>query len=247
MERRIGLEGCFNFRDLGGYPTRDGRRVRWRRLFRSDGLQQLTDRDVARLRDELRLASIVDLRSTLELEQDGRGRLAQTAISFHHVPFFDGARTAERPPPEKSLGELYVGMIERAADPIARAIRVLAETPADRSAVYHCAAGKDRTGVLSALLLSLLGVDDELIIADYALSQESMERVFARLEALRGYDDMWKELPPDTMHARPETMKQLLGTIADRHGGVAGFVESIGVAPREIELLRERSLERTPA
>ncbi|MEZ4217130.1 MAG: tyrosine-protein phosphatase [Myxococcota bacterium] len=243
MQRKIPLEGCFNFRDLGGYPTRDGRRVRWRRLFRSDGLQLLTDADVAHLRDDLRLASIVDLRSTAELEQDGRGRLAGTDMRFHHVPFFDGPRSAQRPPPEQTLADLYLGMIERAGAPIARAISVLAETPPDRAAVYHCAAGKDRTGVLSALLLSLLGVDDELIVADYALSQESMDDVIARLESLRGYEDIWKELPPDTMHAHPDTMRRLLTALDERWGGAAGLAKSIGVAPRALDALREHGLE----
>ena len=243
MERKIPLEGCFNFRDLGGYPTRSGGRVRWRRLFRSDGLQLLTAADVARLRDELRLGAVVDLRSSAELAQDGRGRLAETDIGFHHVPFFDGARGQERPPAAMSLAQMYVGMIERAGAPIARAIRVLADTPGDRAAVYHCAAGKDRTGVLSALLLSLLDVDDEIVVADYALSQESMDDVIERLNSLRGYEDIWKELPPDTMHARPETMRELLATLGERWGGAHGFVASIGVDDDTIERLRARTLD----
>ena len=243
MERKIPLEGCFNFRDLGGYPTRDGAHVRWRRMFRADGLQSLSERDVAHLRDELRLADVVDLRSTAELNNDGRGLLADTPARFHHVPFFDGDTQAQVPPADLTLDALYLGMIERATDPIARAIRALAATEPDASAVYHCAAGKDRTGVLSAILLSLLGVEDELIIADYALSQDNMDQVIERLDSLRGYDDVWKELPPDTLHTRPETMRGLLQRIEERWGGVAGYAESIGIEGHEVAQLRERSLE----
>jgi len=244
MDRKIPLEGSFNFRDLGGYPTRDGASVRWRRMFRADGLQSLTSTDVAHLQDELRLSAVIDLRSTSELTNDGRGLLAETRIAFHHVPFFDGSRSEQQQmPADLTLAQMYIGMIERASEPIARAIRVLSETEPGASAVYHCAAGKDRTGVLSAILLSLLGVEEELIVADYALSQDSMDKVIERLDSLRGYDDMWQELPPETLHARPETMRGLLGQMNERWGGVEGYVRGIGIGDRELGRLRERSLE----
>ena len=244
MDRKIPLEGSFNFRDLGGYPTRDGASVRWRRMFRADGLQSLTSTDVAHLRDELRLSAVIDLRSTSELTNDGRGLLAETRIAFHHVPFFDGSRSEQQQmPADLTLAQMYIGMIERASEPIARAIRVLSETEPGASAVYHCAAGKDRTGVLSAILLSLLGVDEELIVADYALSQDSMDKVIERLDSLRGYDDMWQELPPETLHAKPETMRGLLDQMNERWGGVEGYVRGIGIGDRELNRLRERSLE----
>ena len=243
MERKIPLEGCFNFRDLGGYPTRDGAHVRWRRMFRADGLQSLTEEDVQHLRDELHLHDIIDLRSTAELNNDGRGLLAETSIRFHHVPFFDGDTKAQTPPADMTLDTMYLGMIERATDPIARSIRALAATEPDASAVYHCAAGKDRTGVLSAILLSLLGVEDQLIVADYALSQDNMDQVIERLDTLRGYDEVWQELPPETLHARPETMQGLIQQMNDRWGGFTGYVKSIGIQDEEIEQFRERSLE----
>jgi protein-tyrosine phosphatase len=244
MDRKIPLEGSFNFRDLGGYPTREGASVRWRRMFRADGLQSLTSTDVTHLQDELRLSAVIDLRSTSELTNDGRGLLAETRIAFHHVPFFDGSRSEQQQmPADLTLAQMYIGMIERASEPIARAIRVLSETEPGASAVYHCAAGKDRTGVLSAILLSLLGVDEELIVADYALSQDSMDKVIERLDSLRGYDDMWQELPPETLHARPETMRGLLDQMNERWGGVEGYVRGISIGDRELNRLRERSLE----
>lgn len=244
MQRQIPLEGCFNFRDLGGYPTRDGSRVRWRRFFRADGLQALTAPDVAELEGELRLSSIVDLRSTAELQGDGRGRLAETSIAFHHLPLFDGSRDEQRTPPaDLSLGAMYLGLVERAKEPIANTLRVLADTPAGESSVYHCAAGKDRTGIVSAIVLSLLGVDDELIIADYALSQDNMDKVIERLNVLRGYDEVWKELPPETLHAHPETMRELLEGLNSGYGGVPGYAEAIGFDEAALARLRDRGLE----
>src|SRR5512144_2600872 len=152
VHRRIELEGCLNFRDLGGYPTRDGRRVRWRRLFRSDGLHLLTAADIRRLREEIGLAEVIDLRSTTELASEGRGMLAAEPLRFHHVPLFDGEVREQR----------------------ARAAEItLAE--ASGPAVFHCAAGKDRTGVISAILLALLDVPDEVIVADYAATQDNLD------------------------------------------------------------------------
>jgi protein-tyrosine phosphatase len=90
MQRVIALEGCLNFRDLGGYPAADGARVRWRRMFRSDALCALTPADVGRLRDEIGLSTVVDLRSTAELRADGDGPLRRAGLAHHHLPLFDG-------------------------------------------------------------------------------------------------------------------------------------------------------------
>jgi protein-tyrosine phosphatase len=122
--------------------------------------------------------------------------------------------------------------------PIARVITTLAET--DTPAVYHCAAGKDRTGVVSAVLLSLLGVDDQVIIADYAMTQENLDQIIERLLATEGYQQMLAALPPDTLHAEPETMRALLAQIQGRYGSVHGYARAAGVADTTIERLRDR-------
>jgi protein-tyrosine phosphatase len=242
VERRIEVEGCHNFRDLGGYPAADGRVLRWRTLFRSDGLHELTDAGVSTVRDELRIGDIIDLRSSAELALDGRGPLADEPMRFHHLPLFDGDATEQRDDvarPE-TLGQLYVGMIEFAAAPITAVIETLAT--GDAPAVFHCAAGKDRTGVISALILGSLGVPDEVIVADYAATREGLEEIVARLNRSEGYADIWKELPPDTLHASPETMIDLLGTLQARHGSVRDCARAIGVSESVLEALEERML-----
>src|SRR5262249_43120241 len=95
MQRLIDLEGCLNFRDLGGYPTSAGRPVRWRRVFRSDALHLPTDADVARIRHGLGVRDVIDLRSTAEVRSEGRGLIEADPIRFHHVPLFDGEVRAE--------------------------------------------------------------------------------------------------------------------------------------------------------
>src|SRR5437870_12777860 len=149
MRRVIDLEGCLNFRDLGGYPTADGRTVRWQQVYRSDALHHLTPADVARVRDELRVTAIVDLRSTAELRGEGRGPLAGEPIGFHHLPLFDGREARpENWPPIATLADRYFLLAEIAQAPIARLTAVLPE--AGRPVLSHSAAGTARTGVVSA-------------------------------------------------------------------------------------------------
>ena len=244
MNRSIALEGCFNFRDLGGYPTGDGRVVAWRRLFRSDGLHLLTTGDVAVLRDEIRLGEVIDLRSSGELRTDGRGLLGEQGIRFHHLPLFD-RETDQRTHPDYdpdsvTLADRYFFLAELAKEAVANVLEVLAET--DEAAVYHCAAGKDRTGVISAIVLSVLGVPDEIIVADYAASRENLDSIIDRLMSTKGYQEMLGALPPDTMHAEPATMISFLGRLSDKYGSVQGYAESAGVPKPQLEKLRTRLL-----
>jgi protein tyrosine/serine phosphatase len=239
VERRVAVDGCHNFRDLGGYPTDDGGTLRWRLLFRADGLHSLSPIGVATLRDDLGLGDIVDLRSTHELELDGRGPLADEAIRFHHLPLFDSATREERERPVGvNLADLYFGMIDFAREPLARVVATLART--DAPAVFHCAAGKDRTGVVSALLLSLLGVRDEIIVADYAATRDALDAIISRLMSSEGYREMLDELPPDTMHADPETMEGFLARVRSEFGSMAGYAREIGIADADVAHMRER-------
>jgi protein-tyrosine phosphatase len=242
MERLIALEGCLNFRDLGGYPTTGGRRLRWRQLFRSDALHGLSAADVARLRDEIGIGDVVDLRSTAERRADGQGLLGAEAIRFHHVPLFDGERMidGERSAPV-TLADRYVLLAEYARERIACVVTTLAETAAP--AVYHCAAGKDRTGVISAVLLALLGVRDEVIVADYAATRDNLDAIVERLLANQGYEKMLAALPPDTMHAEPETMIVFLDQVRARYGSMRGYALAAGVSEATIERLSARLLE----
>ncbi len=242
MKRRIAVDGCLNFRDLGGYPTADGGALRWRQLFRADGLHALTPGGVATLRDEIGLGDIIDLRSSAELSLDGRGLLESEPIRFHHLPLFDGGRGDRTPPFGATLADLYFGMADFARGPIANVLTVLARTK--DPAVFHCAAGKDRTGVISALLLSLLGVRDEVIVADYAATREALDAIVERLMASEGYQGMFDELPPDTLHANPETMERFLARLRDEFGGVPDYAREIGVDASDVARLRARMVER---
>ena len=240
--RLIALEGCLNFRDLGGYPTGDGRIVRWRQVFRSDALHLLTPSDIALLRDELRVRDVVDLRSSAELRSEGQGPLAEQDVRFHHVPLFDGeVRSEDRERAAQiSLADRYVFLAELAGERIARVVTTIAA--ADAGAVFHCAAGKDRTGVISAILLGLLGVPDDVIVADYVATRENLDAIVDRLSALEGYRAMLAALPPDTMHANPETMVEFLERLRAAHRSVEVYARHAGVTADAISRLRGRLL-----
>ncbi len=243
VERTIDLDGCVNFRDLGGYPTADGGRLRWRLLFRSDALHALSAADVSRLRDELALSDIIDLRSTFELNAEGRGSLAAEPIDFHHTPLFDGdpSKGNRAAAADMSLGERYVGMMEMAQQMIANVVRILAN--AKGGAVYHCAAGKDRTGVISAVLLGVLGVPDELIVADYALSGERIDEIIARVMSMKGYQDTLHEMPEDTLHAHPASMETVLAGVAEKWGSMADYLRAGGLDEPDFERLRAKYID----
>jgi protein-tyrosine phosphatase len=237
VQRLIELEGCLNFRDLGGYPTAGGGTLVWRRIYRSDGLHRLTKSDCARIRDELRVTDLIDLRSSAELSVDGRGLLENEPLAFHHVPLFDGnTSTASFEVKEMTLADRYLGLAEVAKPAIARVVTIVAE--AEGGTVYHCAAGKDRTGVISAILLSALGVSDELIVADYALTQQNLDAIVARLGESEGYKTMLDALPPDTLHADPQTMVSLLEQLRERYGSAEGYLESADVGDDVLARLR---------
>ena len=201
-------------------------------------------RGVATVRDEIGLGDIIDLRSSAELALDGRGPLEREPIRFHHLPLFDGARTqgGATPPFGATLADLYFGMLDWAREPIAKVVTVLART--SDPAVFHCAAGKDRTGVVSALLLSLLGVREEIIVVDYAATRDALDAIVERLMASEGYQGMFEELPPDTLHADPETMEGLLERMRQRFGGMSSYAHEIGITDADVARLRLRMVER---
>ena len=247
-ERLIRLTGCGNFRDLGGYEARDGRHVRWRRLFRSDALAWLTEDDVRALDGmDLRLVFGIDLRTHDELEGMHTGVLYDYDTKHHHLPFFPrfGADRAEVQAAVHAIGKVagdsYLQLMEQSRPCFEGIFTLLADANHYPSAFY-CAAGKDRTGMVSALLLRVLGVPDEQIIEDYALTEApSEERLVARFVAL-GRD--LRELPDRAaLAAHPETMEHFLTGFDRLHGSVEEFLLSCNIQESTLEQVRQNLLE----
>jgi protein tyrosine/serine phosphatase len=247
--RRLLLEGAWNFRDLGGYPARDGRRVRWRRLFRADGLDRLTAADLRHI-EQLRLRTVIDLRTGDEV---ARGRIATTEgeVSWHHLPMLDVLPPRQRYDDwvqPAHVAAQYLGMISTGTGAAtARSFLRLVCDPERYPLVFHCFAGKDRTGILTALVLGLLGVADEDIAADYALSAAAMHHLLAWLRS------QYQEGAPELVElesssaaivaAEPETMAEFLGQFRDVYGSFEAFAASAGY-PEAAERLAGILLER---
>jgi protein-tyrosine phosphatase len=229
-ERHLALEGAWNFRDLGGYPAAGDRTVRWRTLFRADGLDRLTPADLAVVAD-LGLRTIVDLRTPDEVAK-GRFEAGETA-AWHHLPMLDVL-----PPPDdfaewvvsEYIADQYVAMLEGAPDAVRTFLGLLTD-PDAYPLVFHCFAGKDRTGILTALVLGLLGVADDEIAADYSLSKVAMTRLleWLRAEYPDGIDgDDIESRAPAIAAADPRTMLLFLARVRERHGSFDGFATGIG-------------------
>lgn len=247
--RRVALDGPVNFRDLGGYEAARGRRVRWGRVFRSDSLHHLTEADGPRLAD-IGIATALDFRARDELDRIGIGHLGELDIRHVHVPTVDQALHTVRHPdwePPDSVSDIYLMMMRTGARAYNAALRTLAE-PDALPAVYFCMAGKDRTGVFSAVLLGLLGVSDRDIVDDYVLTHEVVETIHERGRIERGpttaeEDAFWEALPPELRGAHASTMEGMVAAVPDLFGSWEGYAEFIGVDDDVISVLRRELLE----
>lgn len=242
-QRHVELDGCCNFRDLGGYPAADGRRTRWRLLFRADGLSTLSEDDFTVLTD-LGIRTVVDLRTSLEVESRGRFPDHET-ISYHHLPLTDTLPGSEQVPAWDDAGFVarrYASYLDGHAPSVTTALEVLAE-PANLPAVFHCSVGKDRTGVLAAIVLGFLGVPDGAIIDDYALSSKAMTRIVERLRAeYPDNEEVVDRFAPVIMSVAPESMAGFLREVRSRHGSWEDLAVRLG-AGATVERLRLTLLE----
>jgi protein-tyrosine phosphatase len=242
-EHRVVLESSHNFRDLGGYPTADGRVTRRGRIYRSDTLHLLSPADVEVL-GRLGLRTVIDLRSAHELEHHGPDRFDEGTVDHWHVPLIDRVVMQREPRPvPRDAAEVYGELLHWGASGIARCFELLAE-PDAVPAVFHCAVGKDRTGVIAALLLSLVGVPDEDVIADYALSAQSWpgrERFLA--EHAPAFLDYLRAIPDRFLGSTPETMRTFLDGVRHDHGSARDYLTGIGVSAAALQRLHAALLE----
>lgn len=168
--RHIELPGCFNLRDVGGYPTRSGATVAWRRLYRSAELSRIRPAVAARLVRELGIYRVIDLRTAEE--SAGLSCPLPGPCQAVNVPLLTSFRAHWIRPVDQrpeATASRYLEMVEQGLPSIARILRLLVTAPS-RPTLIHCAVGRDRTGIVVALLLDLLEVEEEVIAADYALS-----------------------------------------------------------------------------
>ncbi len=239
MRRHIEFERLHNFRDLGGYLTEDGGMVRWRCLFRSDSLGKLRGEDWDRFL-ALGVHTVIDLRYPWEADASGRvpdgGGHSYHNLSIEHRPY-DQAALDQDIDPVRFLADRFA---EVALDGVTELRQVLEVIAADGNVpvVIHCAAGKDRTGIVAALVLALLGVSDEDIVADFALTAAATARFVAEWRAKNpGPTPLW----PGYGQAPPELMRTFLAELSASHGSVHDYaIGKLGIDEELISVLRKQ-------
>ena len=224
--------GCRNVRDLGGLPTRDGRKIRERALIRSDALDRLTPEGVALVR-ALGVSRIVDLRRPVEVQRKPHPFGAEP--SYRNIPVQNPADPDHE---WLELAEIYIAMLDLRPRLFAQAVGAVADAPPG-PVVVHCAGGKDRTGLIVAMALVIAGVEEQVITADYALTEARMrEENIAHLEAIQ--DPRRREIAARLQPTPPENMLRVLGHLDDKYGGVAAYLRSGGLDQAALTALRDR-------
>ncbi|MBN1312833.1 MAG: tyrosine-protein phosphatase [Anaerolineae bacterium] len=239
--RHLDWQQCRNTRDLGGLPAHDGKETRWKAIVRSDTLSRLTDEGKQALLD-YGVRTIIDLRNPQEAAQE-----PLTIVRSHqnHLDYFNLPLEKYHPHASalinqaKTRGEVYSIMLDHYPDEVAEVMRAMIKAQPG-GIVFHCHAGKDRTGIVAALLLSLVDVPAETIAADYAASQERLEPYYERILTETGGDkeksDFW------TMPAEPGEMTNMLEHIETHYGGAEKYLLGAGLQHAEVDQLKERLL-----
>ncbi len=242
--RSLRLEGAVNFRDLGGLATRDGRVTARGILFRGDSPRYLTERDTDTF-ERIGLRTVIDLRSETERGRDSSRPLASCVPLMLHIPMqyapdSDDSGTYVVPEGVSSLEDLYVAYLRHSGQAIARTFSVLAD-PKTMPALIHCAAGKDRTGLIAALVLSSVGVEDDLIAGDYEATSINIPSLIALLEQADPIaGDHLSHLDPELLRADRRTILSTLNWLRSTYGSVDGYLKFCGVANDDVAVLRHR-------
>ncbi len=247
-ERHIEMDGPVNFRDVGGLKTKEGKQVKWGLIYRADKLSELSDKDHAKFK-ELNIQTVVDFRTNRETKEEPDNLPQNQKIKYVHLPtgeenmvamaWLDSLRKVKR----DQLDEFMIGFYKQIPLKWTSNYKSLFKEFANKKSpplVFHCTAGKDRTGIASALFLYTLGVDMDLIMKEYELSN------YYRKEANKEYTKMFTQYGIDPgigmvlMGVKGFYMKEIFETIEKQYGSLDAFLESeLGVTKKVKAKLRK--------
>lgn len=242
--RRLLLETMFNVRDLGGYPTRDGSITSFGKFIRADAPFRLNEHDLQTLL-QLPVTTVIDLRSPSENNQENYRLNASPDVDYFNIPLlgFDMMASImamnDSDDPYIAVPDLYIRMLEKAQEPIGDVITRLARAKSG-ACLFHCTHGKDRTGIIAALLLMLASVRDQDIIADYQVSATYLKPWF---------DTFIQGLPAEIMHffrTEPENMEKTLEYFHQNYRSVDQYLNNCGVDASDIARLRQKLFGQDP-
>lgn len=230
------VEGSFNVRDLGGYLNAEGKPVQYRRFIRAASLSDLTENGKQALRNA-GVDCVIDLRSSHEVTTKPDAIEQDPAFNWQHIPMLDfiNSNIAESKLdafPE-SMEVMYKGMLDNAQGSFLRMFEIFA-SPDYNCYLFHCTAGKDRTGVTAMLLLALAGVDEETIVEDYCHSENHIGPLS---------DNHPPHVPLYLVQSKPGTMLGTLAHINSKYGGAVAYLEHIGVTPEQLNAVKQKLLD----
>lgn len=245
-DRHVPLTTAHNFRDLGGYPTAGGGRTRWGLVYRSDALYSLTPQDWSVL-EARNVRHVLDLRSSNEWETRGRFRDDLYPVTLHHFPVLDIPWADDDTPDLDTAYEFllwaYPEMLRKGGHRLAAAVETIANV--NEPVVFNCAAGKDRTGLVAMLVLAVLGVPDDIIVADFELSNDGLDRLRSWAES---NDSNLKtrlgNAPAAFLEADGRALRDLMAQWNAEHGSMRNFARHLGVSDAALDRLESRLVER---
>ena len=245
LERHYPFEGCFNFRDIGGYLNQDGKRVKKGLYFRTGRQDRMSDQDLSVLSD-LKISTQIDLRKPDEVLDQGRGPLEAMGANYVNIAVIPegGSDQLSRLVGDTGIsGKRYLGYLEFGPDSWLRLFKILANKDS-LPVVLHCTAGKDRTGVSTAFLLSILGVSRDLIEADYLLTNLDTARQADFIESTVGYPEGYDRKSMIAAAGVPEeALKDFLDGVEAKWGSAVGYLKEIGVTQEQMDTIRNNFLE----
>jgi len=235
--RFVTLQGAYNVRDLGGYPTETGQ-THWGVLFRADALHQLSDDDQQILRKR-GVKTVIDLRHGAEIETQPNVFANADDIRYHNIPIFRSSVSGNSSGQTPDLPSIYRYIIEECRAGVSEALTTIADAEAG-GVVFHCTAGKDRTGIIAALLLDIAGVEANTIADDYALTTGAMTHIRPRLlERVREEGGSVEQMDR-LLSSHREDMLDFMTYLHERYSNAAQYAREIGLTGEQIVRLQRR-------
>lgn len=233
----IPLTGLINARHLGGYHTADGHLTREGAFVRCENPQHMTQEDMNQLY-RFGIRSVIDLRSAEEIESAPNPMASDNRFTYCNIPVFQtDASPSALTKSGIAMGKLYIHMLKDCKESFRSIFKQILD--ARGGVLFHCSAGKDRTGVLSALLLSLVGVDEDTVIREYTYTQTLLAPLVEKLKRTLP-DGISGKHAEDMLAARPEYIKEALNYLKESYGSAEGYLLSLGFRTDEVEALRQK-------
>ena len=221
LQRHLELPGCLNLRELGGYTTSEGKQIKWRTLLRSDSLHSLPESSQKKLLD-YGVKTIIDLRTPMEVNSQKYPFRHSLEIEYFNLPLVEDRKKLESIK-QKTLFEHNCFFLEQCSSAIKEILEIIASS--QTAVLIHCAAGKDRTGIIIALLLALANVSVETIAKDYELSDFYLEFMYKKIRP-----EARKQGFTHLLNSDPQTIIDTFALLDRNYSGIDEYLANIGIS-----------------